>query len=133
MCSTGVNSPSGHVITLDDPLEVLTRRALPFRLVAVFNASTSTRTRTPSVSQERNVSVSVGCVGTSNPPVSLRAGAPRPPLPAACPTPWHTLVPTLPANELTRRRMQKQAASGWGLWHQMDFLKQVQKEPKFGI
>ena len=39
VCSSGTNSPSGTTITLDQPLPVLSKTRLPFRLGAVFNGS----------------------------------------------------------------------------------------------
>lgn len=39
VCSSGTNSPSGTTITLDQPLPVLSKTRLPFRLSAIFNGS----------------------------------------------------------------------------------------------
>jgi hypothetical protein len=39
VCSSGTNSPSGTTITLDQPLPVLSKTLLPFRLSTVFNGS----------------------------------------------------------------------------------------------
>lgn len=42
-----------------------------------------------------------------------------------CEKPWFTLEPALSAVEQTRRAMQTELASGWGLWYQMSFVKVV--------
>ena len=89
-------------------------------MFAVFNASTQ--------SPERVLNVSLGC--QQHPTAAAAAAAtarpPTPPPPAsACASPWYTLVPTVNALAQQRLDMQSNISTGWGLWHQMSFVKHV--------
>ena len=122
VCSTGVNSEPPSVLVLDQPLAVLTRTMLPVRMFVSYNGS--------SLVAKLAFNVTPGC---TQPPTATKAAASNNNINininnsqhTPCPTSWFTLSPTLPANEVQRRAMQTELASGWGAWYQMDFLKQV--------
>jgi hypothetical protein len=94
VCQTGANSPSGDVTSLDNPVRVLSKLALPVRLAVYDNASWSAATQQP-------VNITVRIVAE---------------------TESVALTPSLPPAELQRRSMQQRLAQGWGLWYQMSFL-----------
>lgn len=106
ICSTGVNTPLGSTSYLDQQIDVLSKTNLTFRMILMYNDST------PAIGQRFNISFEL----MNSAPEAQRL---------SLPTPSYTFTPFVSAAEESRDRMQSTLASGWGLWHQMSFVRHV--------
>lgn len=133
ICMVSIQQP---LIPLSPPLSSPNAgTSLTFRLFALFNESSLS---SPS---GLDLNVTFGCshglhhtntMPPSPPPSFVGSPSsatppppPPPPLQLQTQQPWYTLAPTMNALATQRFGMQANLSTGWGLWHQMSFVKHV--------